>query len=86
MKKRMPALTLSGGKLNDFGKPVRYRIWVHFREDKDDGYYEFLPGELEKANLFRKKLLKDKRYAIVEPVIAVVWDKKFKRYREVSNK
>ena len=86
MKRKIPSLTLSGGRLSEFGKPARYRIWVHYAEDKDDGCYEFLPNELKKAKLFRKKLLKDERFAIVEPIIAVVWDKKFKRYREVVNK
>ena len=86
MKRKIPLFTLSGGRLSEFGKPVRYRIWVHYAEDKDDGCYEFMPNELEKANSFRKKLLKDKRFAIVEPIIAVVWDRQFKRYREVVNK
>ena len=83
MKKRIPALTLSGGKLSEFGRVVRYRIWVHYRDGNDDSYYEFMPNELKKAKLFREKLLKDKRFAIVEPVIAVVWDEKFRKYREV---
>ena len=86
MKKKIPLLTLSGGKRSDFARPVRYRIWVHYREDKDDGCYQFRPNELEKAKLFRKKLLKNKRFAIVEPIVVVVWDKKFKRYREVANR
>ncbi len=86
MTRKIPIFTLSGGRLSEFGRPVRYRIWVHYAEDKDDGCYEFKPNELEKAKSFRKKLLKDKRFAIVEPIIAVVWDKQFKRYREVVNK
>jgi len=85
--RKIPALTLSGGRLSDFkSRVVSYRIWVYFREEREDGYYDFLPNEFRKAKVFRKLLLKDKKYAQIEPVIAVIWDRKFKRYREVLNK
>ena len=80
---KIPALTLSGGKLSEFeGKVVAYRIWVHPREG-GDSYCEFGPNQLEKAKSVRKVLLNDPRFIKVEPIIAIVYDKRYKKYREV---
>lgn len=41
MSKRIPALTLSGGKLSEFGglKAVKeFRVWVHPKAGGDDSY------------------------------------------------
>lgn len=82
---KIPALTLSGGKLSEFeGKVVVYRIWVHPREGGDDGYLEFGPNEIEKAKNAHKVLLQDIRFSIVEPIIAIVFDSRYKKYREVA--
>lgn len=78
-KKQIPALCLSGGRLSDFGgKAVEYRVWIH-SFDGDDFYYR--SKNLKAVVAKRKELLK--KYPLVEPVIAVVFDKNYKRYREV---
>jgi len=83
-KKRISALTLSGGKLSDFGaKAIReWRIWCHPIAG-DDFYYRFPPSKFAEAIETRAKLLKDESIVEVEPIIAVVWDEESKDFREV---
>jgi len=82
MKSKVPALCLSGGKLSEFGgKAAEYRIWVHPKKEEDSFYRS---QSLELALKKREELINDPDLAIVEPVIAVVYDKKFKKYREVQ--
>jgi hypothetical protein len=77
-----PAFCLSGGRLSEFGnKAVEYRVWVHPQEGDD---YFFRGKNLEKLLEKQAELLRDPKYALVEPIIAVVYDKKFKKYREVQ--
>lgn len=82
MRLKIPAMCLSGGKLSDFsGKAAEYRVWVHpYRGD--DCF--FRNKNLIKALEKRAELLKDSQIALVEPVIAVVYDERFKKYREVQ--
>lgn len=84
MKKKIPALCLSGGKLKDFGghkKALEYRVWVHPNEGDDFCYRS---ENIKTLRQTRRKLLRNKRaYPIVEPIIAVVFDERFKKYREV---
>ena len=78
---KFPALTMSGGKLADFGKALAYRVWVHHKDGGDDKYNEY--ETLEKAQKAKKRLEKNPKYMVVENPIALVWDKKFKKFREV---
>jgi len=88
----IPGLTLSGGKLSKFGghKAVRqYRVWVHPKRGGDDSYYAYSPSQVKKRGGYStlvaatKRLRKSGRYARVEEPLAVVWDKRYKKYREV---
>ena len=84
MKKEIPALTKSGGLLSNHGgakSVIEYRLWVHYHDGGDDKYFESndLNALLEKI----KKLLEDKKIAIVEQPVAVVWDDKHQDHREV---
>jgi len=81
MKSKIPALCLSGGKLSEFGKAVEYRVWIHPKEGEDIFYRS---QSIEAALKKRSKFINDPNLAMVEPVIAVVYDKKFKKYREVQ--
>lgn len=76
---RIPSLTLSGGRLSDFDKVKQYRIWVHPKTG-DDYYYTF-KNEAELKQV-REQIKKDNPLYVEKP-IAVVWDKKNKKYREV---
>jgi hypothetical protein len=82
--KKIPALCLSGGRLKDFGghrKVAEYRFWIH-PNNGDDFYYR--SESIQELKQKRKKLLGNKKdYALVEPVIAVVFDERFRKYREV---
>lgn len=83
-KKNIPALCLSDGRLKDYGghkKVAEYRFWVHPNVG-DDFYYR---SESRKTlQPIRRKLVRNKNaYPTVEPIIAVVFDEKFKKYREV---
>jgi hypothetical protein len=86
--KEIPAYTLSGGKLKNFGreKAVKeYRVWIH-PKGKDDYYYALKnKGELIAVSigLGIQKDVDEKKIMRVENPLAVVWDKKFKNYREV---
>jgi len=81
MKSIIPALCLSGGRLSEFGKAVEYRVWIHPKQGED----KFYRGKsIEQALKKRSEFINDPNLAIVEPVIAVVYDKKFKKYREVQ--
>lgn len=72
----VPALTLSGGTLKEFGNnPLEYRVWLHGEED----YYETF-DTYEKAKKFAKK----KHNAHAESPLAVVWDSKYNGFREVA--
>lgn len=75
---RIPALTLSGGRLSEFGgiKAVKeFRVWVHPAKG-DDYYFAFktLTGAVKKHRSMRARS---------EPPIAVVYDKRYRKYREV---
>lgn len=84
----IPALTLSGGMLSDFGgkkEVLEYRIWIHGRDgrlDLNQGAY-FYGNNLQELLKMRKELLKDKKIFKVEQPVAIVWDKKHRDYREV---
>jgi hypothetical protein len=83
---KISALTFSGGKLSEFGgaKAVKeYRVWVHPKPSGDDYYYvfkDFLQAK-EFSDNERKKV--GNKYNKVEMPLAVVWDKKYRRYREI---
>ena len=77
-----PAFCLSGGRLSEFGnKAVEYRVWVHPQEGDD---YFFRSKNIEKILQRRAELLQEQSTALIEPIIAVVYDKKFKKYREIQ--
>jgi len=81
---RIPALTLSGGKLSQFGglKAVKeFRIWVHPKSGGDDYYYVY--KTIDGARSGYSRLKKNKSFARVEIPCAVVRDKRYKKYREV---
>lgn len=87
MSKGIPALTLSGGKLSEFGgkKAVKeYRIWVHRKAGGDDEYSVFPPTTTmtHLRNAVRAGRSTG-RFSKVEAPVAVVWDPKYKKYREV---
>lgn len=77
---RIPALTLSGGKLSDFGghKAAReYRFWVHPGRG-DDYYYAY--KTYSGATAGRARIAKRLSASRIEKVIAVVYDAKYKKY------
>lgn len=77
----IPLLTLSGGRLSEFGGPsaaVAYRIWVHPYEGGDVYVYEADTLEEVKAEVERAK-----PQGRVEDPIAVVWDAGQHDFREV---
>ena len=78
---KFPALTMSGGKLSEFGKALTYRVWVHHKDGGDDKYFEY--ETLEKAQKARVRLNKNEKYGFIEEAIALVWDKGNKNFREV---
>lgn len=80
MKSKIPALCLSGGKLSDFAKAVEYRVWIHPKQGEDKFYRS---QSIEEALKKRSEFINNPDLAIVEPIIAVVYDKKLKKYREV---
>ncbi len=78
---KIPAGTLSGGLLSDFGghKVVKeYRVWYH-PEEGDDGYKT--SSTFKGIRRIWKALKKEEPY--VEPPLAVIWDKVKGKYREV---
>jgi len=80
-KVKVPTFTLSGGKLSDFGgynNVVQYRIWVHPYNGSDDFYYSY--RTYKKAVVGREKAVREGK---AEPILAVVFDPKFNKYREV---
>jgi hypothetical protein len=88
---RISALTLSGGRLSDFGghKAVKeYRVWVHPKRG-DDFYYAISPTKVKSGggykDLLREtaKLRKSGKFVRVETPLAVVYDPRYKKYREV---
>jgi len=82
MKSKIPALCLSGGRLSEFGgKVVEYRVWIHPKQGENSFYRS---QSLEQALKKRSEFINDPDLAIVEPLIAVVYDRKFKKYREVQ--
>jgi len=73
---KIPALTLSGGLLSKFGgtEAVKeYRVWVH--PNGDDYYFRY--KDLKEA------IRESVKMKGAEKPLAVVWDKKQKKYREV---
>lgn len=82
-KMRMiPAQTLSGGKLSEFKEVKAFRLWLHSK-DEEDKYMEFEPKDLPEAIRKRQKAENNESWIEVEPIIAVVFDEKFKKFREV---
>lgn len=82
MSLKIPALCLSGGRLSEFGgRAVEYRVWIHPKQGEDSFYRS---QSIEEALKKRSEFLDDPSIAMVEPVIVVVYDRKFKRYREVQ--
>lgn len=84
---RIPALTLSGGKLSEFGGhkgAKEYRVWCHPAKGGDDFYfaYKTLVGA---KNAYAKIARKKKSMGLirVESPCAVVYDKRYRKYREV---
>ena len=81
---RIPVLTLSGGKLSQFGglEAVKeFRVWVHHKRGGDDAF--FTTKTIEGAKSLFKRLHGSGKYARVEEPLAVVWDRRYRRYREV---
>lgn len=84
----IPALTLAGGKLGQYkhySDALEYRIWIH-PLGGSDFYYSF--NTLKDARKRRGELMEEfkkgrSEFARVEPVIAVVWDRKYHNFREV---
>jgi hypothetical protein len=82
MRSKIPAMCLSGGKLSEFGgKAFEYRIWIHPKQGEDKFYRT---KSIENALKKRSEFINNPDLAIVEPIIAVVYDKRFKKYREVQ--
>jgi len=90
----IPALTLSGGALSEFGRHEaveEYRLWMHpmdgedfYLRDEDRSCLETTRSQLledrkQDGYMFYSKL----ELAQVEEVVAVVWDDEKERYREV---
>lgn len=84
--KHVPAATLSGGKLSAFvrkgAQVVEWRVWVHPGQG-DDFYFRFEREDFDEAVALRAEKAENSQYALVEPVIAVVWDEEQQAYREV---
>ena len=81
MAKRIPALTLSGGRLSEFGgekEAKEYRVWIHSKKGGDDVYRVF--NNLQSAKKFSEAKSSFERR---EKPLAVVWDGRKKKYREV---
>lgn len=81
---RIPALTLGGGKLSQFGglKAAReFRVWCHPRSGGDDFYYAYKTLDGARRGYNRHK--RNKSLIRVEPPCAVVYDKRYRKYREV---
>jgi len=79
---KISALTLSGGKLSKFGGQSavkEYRVWVHPKGGGDD--YYFVAKSLDEISRKGQSLVNKGDY--VEKPLAVVWDAKYKKYREV---
>lgn len=76
----IPALTMSGGVLKQPEFALEFRIWLHNRGGGDDTYVRC--DTLKLAKECRKEFLKNKSYAIVEQILAVVWDNSKHRFRE----
>lgn len=77
---QIPLLTLSGGRLSEFGGPeaaVAYRIWVH--PNGDSYVYEADTLEEVKAEVKRADIPQNP----LEDPIAVVWDSYYHDFREV---
>lgn len=82
MKSKIPALCLSGGKLSEFGgRAAEYRVWIHPKQGENSFYRS---QSLEQALKKRAEFINDPDLAMLELVIAVVYDKKFRKYREVQ--
>lgn len=88
----IPSLTLSGGKLSQFGghKAVRqYRVWVHPKGGGDDEYYHYSPATVKMKGGYSAllrgvaRLRRSGKFLRVESPLAVVWDTRYKKYREV---
>ncbi len=88
----IPAVPLTGGKLSEFGglAAVRqFRVWVHPKNGKADEFFTLSPARVRAHGGIiglRKeatKLRRSGKYMRVEVPIAVVWDAKKKKYREV---
>ena len=80
---RISALTLSGGKLSEYGglrAAKEFRVWCH---PKRGGATYFKWKTLIGTQIGRRKLVKSQKYFKVEAPLAIVWDKKYRRYREV---
>jgi len=69
--------------LSEYKEVKAFRFWLHGR-DGEDRYMEFEPNDLPEAIRQRRKALSNEKWLKVEPVIAVVYDKKFQRFREVT--
>lgn len=69
----IPALTLSGGTLKKLSDAKQFRVWHHPKKG-DDYYHTF-------SCIFEAKKHSERTKA--ESPIAVVWDKRYKQYREV---
>ncbi|MEO0126320.1 MAG: hypothetical protein ABIL44_01050 [candidate division WOR-3 bacterium] len=77
---KIPLLTASGGILRQPEFALEFRVWVH-PVNGDDKAYCF--SSLKEAKKRYPLICKDKRWAIVEPIIAVVWDNRIMNFREV---
>ena len=68
--------------MSEFGnKAVEYRVWVQPHEGDD---YFFRSKNFFNLLEKRAELMNKLQIGQVEPIIAVVYDKKFKKYREVQ--
>jgi len=77
----LPAYTLSGGTLESLDDALEFRVWVHPHSQKRDDFYLkawTLPEMMSKMAAFDFS-----GYDVVEPIIAVVWDKEQHNFREV---
>ena len=84
---RIPALTLSGGKLSEFGghkAAKEYRVWCHPAKGGDDYFYPFKTFAGAK-NAYSRLASRKKSMGIirVETPCAVVFDSRYHKYREV---
>ncbi len=85
---KIPAMTLSGGTLSEFGgmkKAKEFRVWVH-PESGDDAYYvykSYVVAERAYEVMGAKDAMRKARLIKVEKPLAVVYDTAAKKYREV---